>query len=90
MLFVDEVDMVGDDPKCASVLTEIVQKYRSQGIYLLSSTQRPDKDSFGKGNSFSKFKSQFEARLCYRMADETNSRIVLGSGSAANLPILPR
>ena len=89
MLFIDEVDMVGEDPKCAKMLTEIVQKYRSQGIYLVCSTQRPDKDSFGKGSSFSKFKSQFEARLCYRMADETNSRIVLGTGSAANLPILP-
>ena len=89
MLFIDEVDMVGSNSWCAKMLTEAVQKYRSQGIYVVSSTQRPDADSFGKGNSFSKFKSQFETRLCYRMADETNSRIVIGSGSAANLPILP-
>ena len=89
MLFVDEVDMVGADNDCAKILIESVQKYRSQGIYVLASTQRPDADSWKKGNTFSKFKSQFEARLCYRQADETNSRIVIGSGSAANLPILP-
>ena len=86
MLFVDEVDMVGADKDCANILIESVQKYRSQGIYLLASTQRPDADTF---KSFSKFKSQFEARMCYRMADEINSRIVIGSGSAAHLPIIP-
>jgi len=89
MLFVDEVDMVGSDNDCAKILIESVQKYRSQGIYLIASTQRPDATSFGKGNSFSKFKSQFEARMCYRMTDELNSRMVIETGSAAHLPKIP-
>ena len=89
MLFVDEVDMVGVDMKCAKILIASVQKYRSQGIYVWASTQRPGAKSWGKGDMFSEFKSQFEARVCYRMSDSVNSRMVLESDSAAKLPKIP-
>jgi len=79
----------GQTKDCAKILIEAVKKYRSQGIYVWASTQRPSAESWGKGASFSEFKSQFEARMVYRMADGVNSRMALESDAAAHLPKIP-
>ena len=89
VLLVDEVDMVGETKGCDDLLLKSVKKYRSQGIYCISATQRPSSKSWGNGNKFSEFKSQFEARVAFRMADRINSQMILESDKAAHIPKTP-
>jgi len=89
VLLVDEVDMVGETKGCDDLLLRAVKKYRSQGIYVISATQRPSSKSWGSSNKFSEFKSQFEARLAFRMADAINSQMILESNKAAHISKTP-
>jgi S-DNA-T family DNA segregation ATPase FtsK/SpoIIIE len=88
-LLVDEVDMVGENKECAELLLRSVKKYRSQGIYVIAATQRPSAKSWGNANQFSEFKSQFEARVAFRMSDAINSQMILESNKAALIPKTP-
>ena len=87
-LLVDECDMVGEDKYCAEMLLKSVKKYRSQGIYVIAATQRPSAKAW-KGNQFTEFKSQFEARLAFRMTDRINSQMILESDKAAYISKTP-
>lgn len=89
VLLVDECDMVGEDKYCAELLLRSVKKYRSQGIYVIAATQRPSAKAWGNGKLFTEFKSQFEAKLAFRMADRINSQMILESDKAAHLPKTP-
>ena len=89
VLFVDECDMVGEDKYCAELLLKSVKKYRSQGIYCISATQRPSAKAWGNNNLFTEYKSQFEARLAFRMSDRINSQMILESDRAATIPKTP-
>ncbi|MDP4158168.1 MAG: hypothetical protein Q8911_00185 [Bacillota bacterium] len=89
VLLVDEVDMVGEDKYCAELLLKSVKKYRSQGIYCISATQRPSAKAWGNNNLFTEYKSQFEARIAFRMADRINSQMILESDKAAYIPKTP-
>ncbi len=89
VLLVDECDMVGEDKYCAELLLRSVKKYRSQGIYVIAATQRPSAKAWGNGKLFTEFKSQFEARLAFRMSDRINSQMILESDKAANIPKTP-
>lgn len=89
VLLVDEVDMVGENKYCAEMLLMSVKKYRSQGIYVIAATQRPSAKSWGSSNQFSEFKSQFEAKLAFRMSDRVNSQMILESDKASLLPNTP-
>lgn len=85
----DEAADLAEDKKCKALMIKSVRKHRSQGIFNLAATQRPDAKTWGGANEFSQFKSQFEARVSYRTADATNSQIILDSNKAANLPKIP-
>ncbi len=89
VLVVDEVADLGEHKTCKFYMNKAVRKYRSQGIYVLAATQRPSAKVWGNANEFSEFKSQFEARISYRMADPVNSQIILDSDKAAYLPKIP-
>jgi len=89
VLLVDECDMVGEDKFCAELLIKSVKKYRSQGIYCISATQRPSAKAWGNNNLFTEYKSQFEARLAFRMADAVNSQMILESNRAAHISKTP-
>jgi len=89
VLLVDECDMVGEDKYCAELLLRSVKKYRSQGIYVIAATQRPSAKAWGSGNLFTEFKSQFEARIAFRMVDNINSQMILESDKAANISKTP-
>jgi hypothetical protein len=89
VLLVDEVDMVGENKECAELLLRSVKKYRSQGIYVLAATQRPSARSWNNGNQFSEFKSQFEAKVVFRMSDAVNSQLILESNRAELIPNTP-
>lgn len=72
VVVIDEVAELRDD-ETKEAINRLLRLARATGISIVSSTQRPsvkviDGDSRG----------QFAARLCYLVADETNSRIVLG------------
>lgn len=72
VLVVDEVAELRDEVSHL-LLNRILRLSRAAGISVVAATQRPsvkviDGDSRG----------QFSARLCYLVADETNSRMVLG------------
>lgn len=88
VMLVDEVDVVGENKECRELLLRSVKKYRSQGIHVLAATQRPSARIW-KGNDFSEFKSQFEARVAFRMVDGINSQMILESDKAAHLPKIP-
>lgn len=85
VLLVDECDMVGEDKYCAELLLRSVKKYRSQGIYCISATQRASAKAWGSNNLFTEYKSQFEARLAFRMVDRINSQMILESDKAATI-----
>lgn len=85
VLLVDECDMVGENKDCAELLLRSVKKYRSQGIYVIAATQRPSAKAWGSKNLFTEFKSQFEARIAFRMADRINSQMILESDKAAHI-----
>lgn len=89
VLLVDECDMVGEDKYCAELLLKSVKKYRSQGIYCISATQRPSAKAWGNNNLFTEYKSQFEARVAFRMADRVNSQMILESDKAATISKTP-
>lgn len=89
VLLVDECDMVGEDKYCAEMLLRSVKKYRSQGIYCISATQRASAKAWGNNNLFTEYRSQFEARLAFRMVDKINSQMILESDKASLLPNTP-
>jgi len=72
VLVVDEVAELQSDI-AKDYLNRILRLSRACGISVVAATQRPSVKVID-GDS----RAQFSARLCYLVADETNSRIVLG------------
>lgn len=72
VLVVDEVAELQSDI-ARDYLNRILRLSRACGISVVAATQRPSVKVID-GDS----RAQFSARLCYLVADETNSRIVLG------------
>ena len=86
VIVIDEAADLAEAKACKHLMSKAVRKYRSQGIFVLASTQRPDAKSWGGTNEFSMFKSQFEARISFKTSDPINSRIILDNDKAASLP----
>ncbi|OPX90275.1 MAG: DNA translocase FtsK [Pelotomaculum sp. PtaB.Bin104] len=82
---IDELAELQDDT-CHSLLNRLLRLARACGISIVAATQRPS-TAIISGDS----RAQFAARLCYRVADEVNSRMVLGEtcSRAAYLPTVP-
>jgi len=86
VIVIDEAADLAEAKICKHLMSKAVRKYRSQGIFVLASTQRPDSKSWGGTNEFSMFKSQFEARISFKTADAINSKIILDDDKASLLP----
>lgn len=82
VLVVDEVAELQDE-ETVYLLDRIVRLARAVGISVVCATQRPSTKVIN-GDT----RAMFAARLCYQVADELNSRMVLGESCplAAHLP----
>lgn len=85
VLIIDELAELQDD-KALYLLNRLLRLARACGISVVAATQRPSTKVID-GDS----RAQFSARICYRVADELNSRMVLGEtcNRAAYLPPIP-
>lgn len=77
---IDELADIAEDSEGMDVLDYITRKSRAAGIHVIASTQRPSADVV-KGL----IKNNLMGRVCFRMPDGINSRIVLGENGAENL-----
>lgn len=84
VLVVDELGEIRDD-EIVYLLDRIVRLARAVGISVVAATQRPSTKVIN-GDT----RAMFAARLCYQVADELNSRMVLGESCplAAHLPTI--
>lgn len=82
VLVIDEVAEIQDD-KVIYYIDRIVRLARAVGISVVCATQRPSTKVIN-GDT----RAMFAARLCFQVADELNSRMVLGENCslAAHLP----
>lgn len=85
VLVIDELAEI-DNQTMLDHLNRLLRLARAVGIQVCGATQRADTETI-KGSS----KAQFYARLCFKMASEVDSRVVLGDNCsrAAYLPNLP-
>ena len=65
------------------VINRIARQGRAAGLHLIIGTQRPDSRSLD-----TQIKANLSGKLCFKMADNTSSVIVLGSAKAKNLPAI--
>gem|GEM_PF-2467685 len=70
--------------KALGLLHRATSVGRALGLHVVVATQRPDMEVL-PGN----IKANIPAVLCFRVRDETNSRLVLDDAAAAQLPIVP-
>lgn len=79
---IDEVqDVLGKTNKHnEELITKIAQKGRAAGIHLVLATQHPSKDIVSPS-----IKSNFPARVAFKTANSTYSRVLLDQGGAENL-----
>jgi S-DNA-T family DNA segregation ATPase FtsK/SpoIIIE len=84
-VIIDELAELQADP-FFDALNRLLRLCRAVGISIIASTQRPSVKVLD-GDS----RAMFAARLCYQVADELNSRMVLGEAhsEAAYLPGIP-
>jgi len=64
-------------------LETLLRLCRASGICIVTATQRPDANTFKK---FGQSKANFNGRLCFNVSDGINSKIILDSVEASNLP----
>lgn len=63
-----------------SQLELLMSRIRAANIHIVAATQRPDKDVVN-----GRIKVNMPTRICYKVADDTNSRIILDTGGAEKL-----
>jgi len=68
--------------KCLAYIKSIVLTGRSTGIFIITSLQRPTRDSIP-----SDIKSQLNVRISFRQLDDASSIAILGNGNATQLEI---
>lgn len=66
------------------VVSKIARQGRAVGLHLIVGTQRPDSRALD-----SQIKSNLPGKVCFQMADNTSSVVVLGNARAKNLPGIP-
>ena len=82
VVIVDELAEL-DDERAQKDFETIAALSAAAGFCIVAATQRPDKETF---KHFGRTKGQLLGRLCFRMVDAVNSRIVLDSDAATKLP----
>lgn len=70
--------------KALGLLHRATSVGRALGLHVVVATQRPDMEVL-PGN----IKANIPAVLCFRVRDETNSRLVLDDAAASQLPVVP-
>ncbi|MCX7779594.1 MAG: FtsK/SpoIIIE domain-containing protein [Negativicutes bacterium] len=85
VLVIDELAELNDENSQDDVET-LLRLSRSSGICIIAATQRPDANTFKR---FGQSKANFRGRLCFQVADSINSKIILDSVHAADLPDTP-
>jgi len=83
VLLIDEyADLLSVGRKTLEPLIQrLAQKARAAGIHLILSTQRPDASIITPA-----IRANFPTRVCFRVASVHDSRVVLGTAGAENLP----
>lgn len=84
MVIIDEYAELQRDKEIESKLLSLLQTGRAAGIRCILSTQRPTHDLVN-----SSIKAQFDTRLCFSVADRTNSEVILDVGGAEKLEGIP-
>ncbi|MGF9909512.1 FtsK/SpoIIIE domain-containing protein [Brevibacillus porteri] len=82
---IDEVASLEGENTAHDILEEIGQLGRSFGIFLVMSQQRVDREVMD-----GKLKNNLNVRIAYRMSDDMNSRMFLGTESAAQISLKGR
>lgn len=82
VLVIDELAELTDKDAQGDI-NRIARLARAAGIHIVAATQRPDATLF---KDFSKTRALLPGRLCFTVADDTNSRIVLGTDAAHKIP----
>ena len=82
VVIIDEVAEI-TEKEAQEDLNRLGRLARAAGIHLVAATQRPDASLF---KDFAKTKALLPGRLCFTVADEVNSRIVLGNDAAHKIP----
>jgi S-DNA-T family DNA segregation ATPase FtsK/SpoIIIE len=78
IVLVDEyADLMMLNKEVEKSIIRLAQKSRAAGLHVILTTQRPSADVVT-----GLIKSNLPARLCFRVADKSNSRVVLDSGGA--------
>jgi S-DNA-T family DNA segregation ATPase FtsK/SpoIIIE len=78
VLAIDEVSILADEKPLMAIVERISSIGRAYGMFLILAMQRPDKDVLD-----GKLKVNLSVRMAFRLPDDVNSRIALGSGEAA-------
>ena len=81
VIIVDEwADLMMVNKEVEKSIIRLCAKSRACGIHVILATQRPSADVVT-----GLIKSNLPSRICFRVADRSNSRVVLDSGGAENL-----
>ncbi len=81
VVIVDEyADLMMINKEVEKSLVRLTAKARACGIHVILTTQRPSADVVT-----GLIKSNLPSRICFRVADKSNSRVVLDQGGAENL-----
>jgi S-DNA-T family DNA segregation ATPase FtsK/SpoIIIE len=85
VLAIDEVSLLRKDREIMGLIEDISSIGRALGVFLILSMQRPDSKMMDGA-----LKNNLTVRMAFRQSDETNSRIALGSGEAADIRLSQR
>jgi S-DNA-T family DNA segregation ATPase FtsK/SpoIIIE len=81
VIVVDEyADLMMVNKEVEGALVRLTAKARACGIHVILTTQRPSADVVT-----GLIKSNLPSRICFRVSDKSNSRVVLDEGGAENL-----
>lgn len=82
-VFIDELADIGADRECREVLSRLARLSRAAGIHIIACTQRP---SISDRLMPAELRTNLDSRLCLRVSEAKDSRMVIGRSGAETLP----